>query len=163
MHREGDRCRVNHTDNRPGERYYSENVGKQGWLVRGWSSVDAGLQSFPQRWRQLVAGDAASVHARLQSFPWRWLRQLAARGAFSLPKHNSKKEGKKRYLYRLNQEHDSNCYGVDSMVGSTPQVGQRTQLGAQNAVEAKQNIYYIIHDNKHICTPVYPTPRVQNN
>ena len=55
------------------------------------------------------------------------------------------------------------CYGVDIMGGSTPQVGQRTQLGAQNVVEAKQNIYYIIHDNRHIYTPVYPTPRVQDN
>ena len=85
VHREGERCRVNHTDNRPRERYCSENVGKQGWLVRGWSSVNTGLQSFP----------------------WRWLRQLAAGGAFILPKHNSEKEGKKRYLYPLNQEHDS--------------------------------------------------------
>ena len=102
MHREGDRCRVNHTDNRPGERYYSENAGKEGWLVQGCSSVNAGLQSFLHRWRQLVSGDVTSVHARLQSFPQRWLRQLAAAGAYSLPKHNPEKEGKKRYLYPLN-------------------------------------------------------------
>ena len=59
--------------------------------------------------------------------------------------------------------HIQSIMEVDIMVGSTPQVGQRTQLGAQNAVEAKQNIYYIIHDNRYICTPVYPTPRVQDN
>ena len=63
--------------------------------MRGWSSVDAGLQSFLWRWRQLVARDAANVHARLQSFPQRWLRQLAAGGASSIPKHNPEKEGKK--------------------------------------------------------------------
>ena len=75
--------------------------------MRGWSSVNAGLQSFLQRWRQLVAGDVTSVHVRLQSFPQRWLRQLAAGGASSLPKHKQRKiEGKKRYLYPLNQEHD---------------------------------------------------------
>ena len=75
--------------------------------MRGWSSVYTGLQSFPRRWRQLVA-DVASVHVRLQSFPQRWLRQLAAGGASSLPKHKQRKiEGKKRYLYPLNQEHDS--------------------------------------------------------
>ena len=99
MHREGGRCGVSHTDNRPRERYCGENAGKQGWLVRGWSRVNAGLQSFLRRWRQLVAGDAASVHIRLQNFPRRWLRQLGAAGASGLPKHNSEKEGKKRYLY----------------------------------------------------------------
>ena len=65
-------------------------------------------------------------------------------------------------LFNMSRPHQA-CYGVDIMVGSTPQVGQRTQLGAQNAVEAKQNLYYIIHDNRHIHNPVYPTPRVQNN
>ena len=70
--------------------------------MRGWSSVNAGLQNFLRRWRQLVARDAASVHVRLQSFPQRWLRQLTAAGASSLPKHNSEKEGKKRYFYLLN-------------------------------------------------------------
>ena len=91
MLREGDSVGSS-TSTETRERYYRESVGKQEWLVRGWSSVYAGLQSFSWRWRQLVAGDAASVYARLQSFPQRWLRQLAAGGAFSLPKHNVEKK-----------------------------------------------------------------------
>ena len=79
------------------ERYSRESVGKQEWLVRGWSSVYTGLQSFSRRWRQLMVGDVTNVHMRLQSFPQRWLRQLAAGGASSLPKHKAeKKRGKEK-------------------------------------------------------------------
>ena len=45
--------------------------------------------------------------------------------------------------------------------GRAPQVGNAT-LGDPNHAQWKQK-YYIIQDNRQICTPVYPTPRVQDN
>ena len=64
---------------------------------------------LPMKVEVAVNRRCSTVYVRLQSFPTdRWLRQLAAVGASNLPKHNSEKEGKKRYLYLLSQQHDSN-------------------------------------------------------
>ena len=46
--------------------------------------------------------------------------------------------------------------------GRTPQVGNAYTEPKPQWKENK-NRYYIIQDNRQICTPVYPTQRVQDN
>ena len=54
-------------------------------------------------------------------------------------------------------------YGADcNSVGMRPIGWERPNTQAQTHSGSKQK-YYIIQDNRQICTPVYPTPRAQDN
>ena len=60
-----------------------------------------------------------------------------------------------QYIYLI-------CYGVDTaIVGNAPQVGNAQHRGPN--AQWKQNKNYIIQDNRQICTPVFPTSRVEDN
>ena len=69
-----------------------------------------------------------------------------------------------RHAGKVDGALDVLCYGVDySIVGTHPTSWERPTQEAQTRSGSKAKYGYIIQDNKQICTPVYPTQRVQDN